>query len=65
MAAATAPPDSSVDTTANCADPANVVADMTTAASASKPAAGARIPKEAPNAAAATAIGAIRRAPSR
>jgi hypothetical protein len=65
MAAATAPPVSSVETTANCAEPANVVADMTMAASGSKPAARARMPNEAANAAAATAIGAIARAPSR
>src|SRR5919106_382798 len=65
MAAATAPPESSVETTANCAEPAKVVADMTTAATTSKPAAPERMPKDAPNAAAATAIGAIRRAPSR
>src|SRR5215211_7333175 len=65
MAATTLPPDSSVETTANCAEPAKVVADMTTAASASKSAVGPRTPNEAPKAAAASPIGAISRAPSR
>ena len=54
-----------MDATANCADPAKVVADMTVAARASMPADPASTPNEMPKVTAATAIGAIARAPSR
>src|SRR5688500_5502397 len=63
-AAATPPPAPSTEAAANWAEPAKVVADMTTAATASKPAVPERTPNDAPKAAAATAIGAIRLAPS-
>jgi hypothetical protein len=64
-AAAAPPPVSRTETAANCAEPAKVVADMTTAASPSKPAVCERTAKEALKTAAAAPIGAIRRAPSR
>ena len=63
IAAATAPPDSSTEATANCADPANVVSDITIGATTPMPASRARIPYEAPNATTATASGAAARAP--
>jgi hypothetical protein len=44
IAAATAPPDSSTDATANCADPANVVSDITIGAIMPMPASRARMP---------------------
>jgi hypothetical protein len=58
------PPAPRTETIANCAEPANVVADMTSAASESIPAALARTPKEAPNATIAGMSGSITRAPS-
>ena len=64
IAAASAPPSSSTDATANCADPANVVSDITIGAATPMPASRARMPNEAPNASTATAIGATARAPS-
>ena len=65
MAAAAPPAAPRIDTAANCPEPANVVADMTVAANAFTPAACARTPNDAPNMTAASAIGAIARAPSR
>ena len=47
-AAATVPPASSTETDANCAAPAKVVADMTTAAAAPKPVASASTPYDRP-----------------
>ena len=47
-AAPTVPPSPRTDTAANCADPANVVADMTIGASHPKPAARASTPNEIP-----------------
>jgi hypothetical protein len=44
MAAATAPPDSITDATANCAEPANVVSDITIGATVPIPASRARMP---------------------
>jgi hypothetical protein len=64
-AVATLPPLSSTDATANCADPAKVVADITIGASEPRPAADARIPKAIPKLAEAGATGAIRFRPSR
>ena len=64
IAAATAPPDSSTDATANCADPANVVSDITIGATTPMPASRARIPYEAPKATTAMAIGATARIPA-
>ena len=64
-AAATVPPSPMTDTAANCADPANVVADITIGASQPKPAARARTPNEIPNPATAIAKGPTARAPSR
>jgi hypothetical protein len=64
MAAAAVPPAPSTETMANWADPANVVADMTSAASESMPAAFARTPNDAPNATIAGISGSITRIPS-
>jgi hypothetical protein len=64
MAAAAVPPAPSTDTIANCAEPANVVADRTIAASESIPAAVASTPNDAPNARTAGISGAITRIPS-
>jgi hypothetical protein len=58
------PPAPSTETTANCAEPANVVADMTSAANESTPAALASTPKEAPKATIAGMSGSITRIPS-
>jgi hypothetical protein len=52
-----------MDTAANCAEPANVVADMTTGATGPIPASRARKPNGIPNAATATASGQPRRNP--
>ena len=49
IAAATVPPTSRIDAAANCADPANVVIDITIGASVPMPAALASTPKETPN----------------
>ncbi len=65
MAARTPPPVPSTDAAANCADPANVVADMTTGATLPIPAASASTPNERPKTNALAAIGATARAPSR
>jgi hypothetical protein len=59
------PPAPSTETTANCAEPANVVADMTTAGAASMPAACASTPNDAPNATIAGISGRIALKPSR
>jgi hypothetical protein len=64
IAVATAPPLSSTEATANCAEPANVVSEKTSGATTPIPASRARIPNDAPNAAAASAIGATARAPA-
>src|SRR5690349_15558482 len=64
-AAATLPPLSSTDAAANCAEPANVVADMTIGATEPRPAVTARIPNAIPKLIEAGATGAIRRRPSR
>ena len=64
-AAATVPPAPSTETAANCAEPANVVADITIGAAQPQPAARASRPKDTPNATTATASGAAARAPSR
>src|SRR5215470_566545 len=63
MAAATPPPAPSSDTVATCAEPANVVIDMTIAATALKPDARARTPKLAPSTNAAGNNGAATRNP--
>jgi hypothetical protein len=63
-AAAAVPPAESTDIAANCADPANVVAENTTTDSASKPASDARTPKVRPKAATAGVSGRIARAPA-
>ena len=65
MAAAAVPPAPSTDTTANCAEPANVVADMTTAASVSTPEARASTQTRTLNATIAGKSGRIARKPSR
>jgi hypothetical protein len=65
QAAATPPPVPSTDATANCAEPANVVADITTGASDPMPASRASTPKEMPNAPTATANGTATRMPAR
>jgi len=54
-----------IEATANCAEPAKVVSDITIGASEPRPAARASSPNETPNANAATPIGQMRRAPSR
>ena len=64
-AAATVPPSPSTDTEANCAEPANVVADITIGASHPNPTARAITPNEIPNPATAIASGPTARAPSR
>src|SRR5437899_9725428 len=61
-AAAIPPPAPSTETEATCAEPANVVADMTTAAAAPKCDARASTPNEAPSAnAAGKSVAAIRK----
>jgi hypothetical protein len=65
IAEAIPPPTPRIETAANCAEPAKVVADMTIASSGSMPDAGASTPNESANAKAATANGAILLAPSR
>src|SRR5437773_4811536 len=64
-AVAAAPPACRTDVAANCADPANVVTDMTTGATPPMPAARARTPYDRPNPKTATAIGTTATAPSR
>jgi hypothetical protein len=64
-AAATVPPAPRIETAANCADPAKVVADITIGASQPMPAERASRPNEMPNPRTATASGATARAPSR
>ena len=64
IAAATAPPDPSTDATANCAEPANVVSDITIGATVPIPASRARMPNDAPKARTATASGAAARMPA-
>ena len=65
MAETTPPPAPRIDAAANCAEPANVVADMTIASTDSIPEVRASTPNEAPNTNAATPIGATLLAPSR
>jgi hypothetical protein len=65
IAEATPPAAPRIDATANWAEPAKVVADMTIASTEWIPDARARTPNESAKANAATAIGAIRLAPSR
>src|SRR5207244_10503022 len=60
-AAPTLPPAPPTDTAANCAEPANVVADMTIGATTPKPAERARTPKERPKPKTASASGKIAR----
>src|SRR5712691_3022534 len=64
-AAAIPPPAPSTETDATCAEPANVVADMTTAAAAPKCEARASTPNDAPSANAAGTSGAAMRKPLR
>jgi hypothetical protein len=64
-AAATLPPTPRIETAANCAEPANVVADITTGATGPMPAARASTPIETPNATTGTARGRALRAPVR
>ena len=64
-AAATVPPASSTETEANCAAPANVVADMTTAAAAPNPVASASTPYDSPKRIGLGASGSAARMPSR
>src|SRR4030095_13300715 len=59
------PPSSSTDAAANCAEPANVVADITIGAREPMPAVDARIPSAMPKLPEAGATGAIRLRPSR
>jgi hypothetical protein len=54
-----------MEATANWAEPAKVVADITTGATRPMPAARASTPNETPKARAATPIGAAARTPSR
>jgi hypothetical protein len=63
MAAAIPPPAERIEAIANCADPAKVVADITTDAVAPIPAASASTPKDIPNSTTATAKGAAARRP--
>src|SRR5262245_15491538 len=65
MAATTLPPSSSTDAAANCAEPANVVADMTIGARLPSPAVVARMPNAMPKLTDAGATGAMRFRPSR
>src|SRR6187200_2573314 len=65
MAAASVPPAESTEVAANCAEPAKVVAEKTTAFRPPRPASRARTPKVTPKAPTATANGAMTRAPSR
>ncbi len=64
-AAAKVPPVPRIDTAANCAEPAKVVADMMIGASQPMPAERASSPNETPKPATATASAATARAPSR
>src|SRR4029453_2046452 len=64
-AAATVPPSRSTETEANCAEPANVVPDITIGASHPNPPARAMTPNDTPNPATAIANGPTARAPSR
>src|SRR5262245_21761967 len=59
------PPSSSTDAAANCAEPANVVADITIGASEPMPTVDARMPYAMPKLTEAGATGAIRLRPSR
>src|SRR3954447_14152140 len=63
-AAPTLPAALRTEAAANCADPANVVADMTTDASVPMPADWARRPNETPKTRTAGAMVAARRAPA-
>src|SRR5687768_13632296 len=65
MAATAPPPAARTETAANCAAPANVVADMAMAASAVSPAARASTPNDSPNASAAIESGRAARTPAR
>ena len=65
IAATAVPPAPSTETTAICAEPAKVVADMTNEATGPIPAAWANTPKEAPSASTAGSSGSITRMPSR
>src|SRR5438067_2435521 len=58
MAATAPPPVPSTDTAANCADPANTVADMSTACQAGIPAPTAKTPYDTPNTPTAATTGA-------
>jgi hypothetical protein len=64
MAAAAAPPSRRTEAAANWADPAKLVADMTSGAVHPIPAARASTPKESAKANDATLIGATARIPS-
>ena len=65
MAAPRLPPAPSTETTAICAEPANVVADIAIAATEPMPADRASTPNVTPNAKTAIEIGAIKTTPSR
>jgi hypothetical protein len=65
MAAGAVPPESSTDAAANCAAPANVVADMNTAAAALSPAVSAKTPNESPKRIGPGVSGKAARMPSR
>src|SRR5919197_951999 len=65
IAAAAVPPASRIDATANCAEPAKVVADMTTGATRPMPTLRASKPYDTPKRPTAIPIGAARRTPSR
>ena len=65
MAVTRPPPAPRIEATANWAEPAKVVTDITTGATCPMPAARARTPNDTPKARAATPIGAAARTPSR
>src|SRR5918994_3729312 len=63
MAATSPPPSSRIDATANCEEPANVVADMTIGATTPMSAARASTPNETPKSGTVIAIGSAARTP--
>ena len=65
IAAAALPLDPRIETAANCAEPAKVVADMTSGATAPRPEVRASSPKETPKNQTVAAIGSEARTPSR
>jgi hypothetical protein len=65
MAAPAPPPAAMIVTEANCAEPANTIAENTIAATWENPASSARMPKDAARMKPATANGAPRRRPRR